>query len=79
MGNLGMTEILLIGVALLQEPPIERLGAFPLERFFPEKDRFDLALLLFFGPSKLPELGKSLGKGIQEFKKASKAITEELP
>lgn len=47
MGNLGMTEILLIGVALL----------------------------LFFGPSKLPELGKSLGKGIQEFKKASKAIT----
>lgn len=51
MGNLGMTEILLIGVALL----------------------------LFFGPSKLPELGKSLVKGIQEFKKAPKAITEELP
>lgn len=51
MGNLGMMEILLIGIALL----------------------------IFFGPSKLPQLGKSLGQGIQEFKKASKVITEELP
>jgi len=47
MGNLGMTEILLIGVALL----------------------------IFFGPSRLPELGKSLGKSIQEFKKAGREIT----
>ena len=30
--------------------------------------------LLVFGPKKLPELGKSLGKGIREFKKA----TDEL-
>jgi TatA/E family protein of Tat protein translocase len=37
-----------------------------------------VALLIFFGPSKLPELGKALGKGIQEFKKASKEITEPL-
>jgi len=50
MGNLGMTEILLIGVALL----------------------------IFFGPSKLPELGKSLGKGIQEFKKAAKDISSSV-
>jgi sec-independent protein translocase protein TatA len=33
-----------------------------------------VALLLFFGPSKLPELGRSQGKGIQEFKKASREI-----
>ena len=39
MGNLGMTEILLIGIAVL----------------------------VFFGPSKLPQLGTSLGQGIQEF------------
>ncbi len=38
-----------------------------------------VALLVFFGPSRLPELGKSLGKGIQEFKKATRAVTEELP
>jgi len=50
MGNLGLTEILLIG----------------------------LVLLLFFGPSRLPELGKSLGKGIQEFKKASKELTSSV-
>ncbi len=30
--------------------------------------------LLVFGPGKLPEIGKSLGKGIAEFKKASKEL-----
>ncbi|HJV21448.1 MAG TPA: twin-arginine translocase TatA/TatE family subunit [Holophagaceae bacterium] len=50
MGNLGLTELLLIG----------------------------LVLLLFFGPSRLPELGKSLGKGIQEFKKASRELTDSV-
>ena len=35
-----------------------------------------LALLIFFGPSKLPELGKAMGKGIQEFKKASRELTD---
>jgi TatA/E family protein of Tat protein translocase len=50
MGNLGLTEILLIGVLLL----------------------------VFFGPQKLPELGKALGKGIQEFKKASREITDAV-
>ncbi len=29
-----------------------------------------LIVLLIFGPGKLPELGKSLGKGIREFKDA---------
>jgi sec-independent protein translocase protein TatA len=37
-----------------------------------------IALLIFFGPSRLPELGKSLGKGIQEFKKASKELTDSV-
>jgi sec-independent protein translocase protein TatA len=27
--------------------------------------------LIVFGPGKLPEVGKALGKGIQEFKKAT--------
>lgn len=38
---------------------------------------FVVALVLF-GPSKLPELGKSLGQGIREFKKATQAISEEV-
>ena len=36
-----------------------------------------LALLVFFGPSKLPEVGAALGKGLREFKKAGKELTGE--
>ena len=43
----------------------------------------DIVLLLFiilllFGAKKLPELAKGLGKGINEFKKASSDIKEEV-
>lgn len=31
--------------------------------------------LVVFGPGKLPEVGKALGKGIQEFKKATSGET----
>jgi TatA/E family protein of Tat protein translocase len=33
-------------------------------------------LLIVFGPKKLPELAKELGKAIQEFRKASSSITD---
>jgi sec-independent protein translocase protein TatA len=33
--------------------------------------------LLLFGGKKLPELAKGLGQGIREFKKATKAVTDE--
>jgi sec-independent protein translocase protein TatA len=36
-----------------------------------------LIALLFFGPNKLPELGKSLGKAISAFKKGLKEGEEE--
>ena len=32
-------------------------------------------ILLLFGAKKLPELGKSLGQGIREFKKTTKELT----
>jgi sec-independent protein translocase protein TatA len=35
-------------------------------------------ILLLFGAKKLPELAKGLGKGINEFKKASKDIKDEI-
>ncbi len=35
-------------------------------------------VLLLFGGKRLPELARSLGKGIHEFKKASQGISEEL-
>jgi TatA/E family protein of Tat protein translocase len=38
---------------------------------------FVLALLIF-GPKKLPELGRSLGKGIAEFRRASNELKSSL-
>ncbi len=37
-----------------------------------------LIVLLLFGGKKLPEIAKGLGKGIQEFKKARKEVTDEI-
>ena len=37
-----------------------------------------LIILLLFGAKKLPELAKGLGKGINEFKKASNEIKKEV-
>ena len=34
--------------------------------------------LVIFGPSKLPEIGKSLGRALSEFKSGASKITEEL-
>jgi sec-independent protein translocase protein TatA len=34
--------------------------------------------LIVFGPRKLPELGKSLGKGLAEFRKASNELKATL-
>ena len=36
-----------------------------------------LAILLFGGGRKIPELMRSLGEGIREFKKAARGLTEE--
>ncbi len=33
--------------------------------------------LIFFGPKRLPELAKGLGKGIRDFKKALEGVEEE--
>ena len=37
-----------------------------------------LVVILLFGAKKIPELAKGLGKGIREFKDASKEIKDEL-
>lgn len=37
-----------------------------------------LVILLLFGPKKIPDIAQSLGKGIREFKKAMKDVTDEM-
>lgn len=37
-----------------------------------------LVALIVFGPRKLPELGKSLGAGLREFRKVTSSVTEEF-
>lgn len=44
----------------------------------PEMLFIGLLALLIFGPKKLPEIGRQLGRGINEFKRASSGLTEQL-
>jgi len=37
-----------------------------------------LAILLLFGAKKIPELARGLGKGIREFKDATKEVKDNL-
>ena len=37
-----------------------------------------LVLLLLFGAKRLPDLAKGLGKGISEFRKAAKEVSNEI-
>jgi TatA/E family protein of Tat protein translocase len=41
---------------------------------FPEIVIIFIVALVIFGPRKLPELGRSLGKGLSEFKRASNEL-----
>ena len=37
-----------------------------------------LFVLIFFGPKKIPDIAQSLGKGIREFKKATRDIQDAV-
>lgn len=45
---------------------------------FPELIIIFVVALIVFGPRKLPELGRSLGKGLSEFKRASNELQHTL-
>ena len=45
---------------------------------FPELMLIMLVIVIFFGPKKIPEFAKSLGKGIAEFKRAMRDVQTEL-
>ena len=35
-------------------------------------------VFIFFGPKKLPELGKNIGKGIREFRNAMNSVQRDI-
>jgi sec-independent protein translocase protein TatA len=37
-----------------------------------------LVVFIFFGPKKMPELGKNLGRGIREFKDAMRGLRKDI-
>jgi len=45
---------------------------------FPELLVVFVIALIVFGPRRLPEIGKALGQGINEFKRASKDLQNRL-
>ncbi len=45
---------------------------------FPELLVLMVLALIVFGPKRLPEIGKSIGRGLREFKKASAEMRAEL-
>ena len=44
----------------------------------PELILIFIVALIVFGPKKLPEIGKSLGRGLAEFKKASDELRQNI-
>jgi sec-independent protein translocase protein TatA len=61
-------------------PPVGGRGGFFMEGLFQPTHLIFILLivLILFGPGKLPELGKGLGKGIREFKDALKGGLEGM-
>ena len=45
---------------------------------FPELMIILVIALIVFGPGKLPEVGKALGRGINEFKRATSNVQKEI-
>jgi sec-independent protein translocase protein TatA len=45
---------------------------------FPEMVLIFIVALLVFGPKRLPELGRSLGKGLSEFRRASSDLKNSI-
>ena len=45
---------------------------------FPELILILVVFVIFFGPSKLPEIGAAIGKAIKEFKKSIKDVKDDV-
>ncbi len=45
---------------------------------FPEMLLIGLVVLVLFGPKKIPEIARGLGKGMNEFRKAMKEVQDKV-
>ena len=45
---------------------------------FPEMMFIFVLALILFGPKKLPEIGRQIGKGLSEFKRASREFQSQI-
>ncbi len=45
---------------------------------FSELSLILIVVLVFFGPKKIPELSRAIGRGMQEFKKAMNEVQSEM-
>ncbi len=45
---------------------------------FPELILIGVVVLVLFGPKKIPEIARGLGKGMNEFRKAMKDVQEKV-
>ena len=52
--------------------------AMPVQKHAPAILNVLVAILVLFGAKRIPEFAKGLGKGINEFKKASREVTDSL-
>jgi sec-independent protein translocase protein TatA len=71
------------GINLLQEKFINNTGSGEVKSMFGRLGTQELLVILalvliIFGPRKLPEIGRSLGKGLREFKQATNEIKESI-
>jgi TatA/E family protein of Tat protein translocase len=64
---------------------IRRIAANPLRQYhelmnlgFPEMIFIFLLALIIFGPKKLPEIGRQIGKALNEFKRASNEFKSQI-
>jgi len=59
--------------------PASRKDVMPGFIGVPELLLLGLVALLLFGPKRLPEMGRGLGKGMREFKDSVSGITDATP
>lgn len=82
IGNLSFVIVTLFfpyGTGIMIEEKILEGMVFMFSIGMPEVVMILVIALVVFGPGKLPEVGKAIGKGMNEFRRATSLDTKEEP